>query len=99
MYMYKQKLRETYRLKKASFSRSVSLGRIIENSSLSLVADGINIIKESHVVGGKYSSLYSLSVLQTFMVACQNAKSILCMFVKLCLIKSNQQVVQDTLKG
>lgn len=31
--------------------------------------------------------------------AFQNAKSILCMFVKLCLIKSNQQVVQDTLKG
>lgn len=60
---------------------------------------GINIIKESHVVGEKYSSLYSLSVLQTIMVACQNAKSILCMFVKLCLIKSNQQVVQDALKG
>ena len=65
----------------------------------SLVAHGINIIKESHVVGEKYSSLYSLSVLQTFMVACQSAKSILCMFVKLCLIISNQQVVQDTLKG
>ena len=89
MYMYKQKLREPYRLKKSKFflTSSVSLGRIIEYSSL--VTYGINIIKESHVVGEKYSSLYSLSVLQTFMVACQNAKSILCMFVKLCLIKSN----------